>query len=267
MSEPRENLLDSLDGRSGDLVRAEACVEVEENAGVSGRVELGEVATTAESLGAATSDLEVDALRVSLGTVVVVSRVKSDDLVSENVVAGLEVSGHGELPGETVADELVGCPVAGVATRDVALLGDLGPSKASLVDAGEVSADGSEVLSDGTVVRLGPGVPLQGDNIAGSNSDSVADRLGALVADDVGSAKCSGLNEAVVLVSSSPADSVGGSTMGDTTSVLLAASDNLGNVTVGVDRAGEESHGGKRECVAVHFGGLETGEGLLGKVV
>lgn len=267
MSEPRENLLDSLDGRSGDLVRAEACVEVEENAGVSGRVELGEVATTAESLGAATSDLEVDALGVSLGTVVVVSRVKSDDLVSENVVAGLEVSGHGELPGETVADELVGCPVAGVATRDVALLGDLGPSKASLVDAGEVSADRSEVLGDGTVVRLGPGVPLQGDNIASGNSDSVADRLGALVADDVGSAKGSGLNEAVVLVSSSPADSVGGSTVGDTTSVLLAASDNLGNVTVGVDGAGEESHSGKRECVAVHFGGLETGEGLLGKVV
>jgi hypothetical protein len=227
--------LDSLDIGTGDIVRAERCVEVEENARVLSGVELGEVATAAESGRTATSDLKVDALGVGLRAVVLASRVKANDLVSENVVTGLEVSGHGELPGETVTNELIGCPHARVATRNVALLGDLGPSKACLVDAGEVSADGSEVLSDGTVVRLGPGVPLQGDDITSSDGDSVADGSGALVADDIGSAKGSGLNEAVVLVSSSPADSVRGSTVGNTTSVLLATSDNFGNVTVSVD--------------------------------
>jgi hypothetical protein len=38
-------------------------------------------------------------------------------------------------------------------------------------------------------------------------------------------------------------------------------------VAVSVDRAGEESHSGEGKSVAVHFGGLKTGEGLLGKVV
>jgi hypothetical protein len=261
----RENILDSLDSRAGDLVRAELSVEVEENARVGGGVELGEVAATAESLRAATSDLEVDALGVGLGTVLLASRVKSNDLVSENVVTSLEVSGHSELPGETSTNKLVGCPVARVATRDVALLSDLGPSKASLVDAGKVSADGSEVLGNGAVVRLGPGVPLQGDNITSSDGDSVADGSSALVADDIGRAKRSGLNKAVVLVSSSPADSVGGSTVGNATSVLLATSDNLGNVAVSVDRAGEKSHGGEGESVAVHVDGVETEEGLVGQ--
>jgi hypothetical protein len=255
----RERLLDALDIRAGDIVRAELSVEVELDTGVLSGVELGEV-TTAESPGAATSDLEVDALGVGLGTVVLASGVKTDDLVSEDVVTGLEVLGDGELPGVTVRDELIGSPAAGVAARDKALLGDLGPSEASLVDAGEVAADGGEVLSDGTVVRFGPGVPLQGDNITSSDSDGVADGASALVADDIGSAEGVGLDEAVVLVSSSPANSVGGSTVGNTTSVLLATSDDLSDVAVGVDRAGEESHSGEGESVAVHFCGLRTGE-------
>jgi hypothetical protein len=230
----RERLLDALDIRAGDIVRVELSVEVELDARVLSGVELGEV-TTAESPGAATSDLEVDALGVGLGTVVLASGVKTNDLVSENVVTGLEVLGDGELPGVTVRDELIGSPAAGVAARDEALLGDLGPSEASLVDAGEVAADGGEVLGDGTMVRLGPGVPLQGDNITSSNSDGVADGASALVADDIGSAKGVGLDETVVLVSSSPANSVGGSTVGNTTSVLLATSNDLSDVAVGVD--------------------------------
>lgn len=161
--------------------------------------------------------------------------MKTDDLVSENVVTSLEVLGDGKLPGETVSDELVGSPLASVVTRDETLLGNLGPSEAPLVDAGEVSADGSEVLGDGTVVRLGPCVPLQGDNITSSDGNGVADRLSVLVADDIGGAKGSRLDEAVVLVASSPADSISGSTVGNTTSVLLATGNNLSNVAVGVD--------------------------------
>ena len=262
----RERLLDALNIRAGDIVRAELSVEVELDTGVIRGVELGEVTTAAESLGATASDLEVDALGVGLGTVGLASGVKTDDLMSENVVTGLEVLGDGELPGVTVRDELVGGPAAGVAARDEALLCDLGPSEASLVDAGEVTADRGEVLGNWTVVRLGPGVPLQGDNITSSDSDGVADGTSALVADDIGSTEGVGLDEAVVLVSSSPANSIGGSTVGNTTSVLLATSNDLSDVAVSVDRAGQEGHSGKGESVAVHFCGLEL-ERLDGQVV
>lgn len=66
----RESSLDSLNIRAGDIVRAELLVEVELDTGVRSRVELGEVAATIDGCGAATSDLEVDALGVSLSTVV-----------------------------------------------------------------------------------------------------------------------------------------------------------------------------------------------------
>jgi hypothetical protein len=196
--------------------------------------------------------------------------VETNDLVAEKVVTGLEVLGDGELPGEAITDEVVGGPVTGVAARLEALLSDLGPLEAALVDAGKVAADGGEVLSDGTVVGLGPGVPLQGDNIAGGNGDGVLDGLGALVADDISSAEGIRRNEAIVLVASSPADSVSGSTVRNTTGVLLAASDNSLDVAVSVDSSGEEGNEAKREGVAVHDCGFEgrvmDKKTLLGKV-
>jgi hypothetical protein len=263
------SVLDRLDIRAGDVVRVERSVEVEQDTRVSGGVELGEVATV-EGLGTASSDLEVDALRVSLGTIGLAGRVEANDLVAENVVTGLEVLGDGELPGEAIPDEVVGGPVTGVAARLEALLSNLGPLEAALVDAGEVAADGGEVLSDGTVVGLGPCVPLQGDNISGGNGDGVLDGLGALVADDIGSVEGIRRNEAVVLVASSPADSVSGSTVRNTTGVLLAASDNSLDVAVSIDGSGEEGNEAERECVAVHdcgFGGrVMDKKTLLGKV-
>lgn len=90
--------LDRLDGRAGDGVGRERLVEVEEDTRVGRGVEGGEVATTADGLAATASDLEVDALGVGLSTVGLASRVKTNDLVSENVVSGLEVLGDGELP-------------------------------------------------------------------------------------------------------------------------------------------------------------------------
>jgi hypothetical protein len=253
-----KSLLDRSNGRAGDGVGVERLVEVEENTGVGGSVEGGEVTATAEGLGAAASDLEVNALGVGLSTVGLIGRVKADDLVSENVVAGLEVSGNSELPGEAVTDEVVGSPVTGVAAGLETLLSDLGPSEGSLVDAGEVTADRSEVLSDGTVVRHGPGVPLQSDNIACSNRDRVGDGPSVLVAEDVTRLEGIRGNKAIVLVASSPADGVRGSTVRNTTSVLLATGNDLSNVAVSVGSCEEGSHDTERE-VAVHVCGIETG--------
>lgn len=254
-----ESVLDRLDIGAGDIVRGELLVEVEKDTGVGGSVELGEVATV-EGLGAASSDLEVDALRVSLGAVGLAGGVEANDLVAENVVTSLEVLGDGELPGEAITDEVVGGPVTGVTTRLQTLLSDLGPLESALVDAGEVAADWGEVLSDGAVVGIGPGVPLQGDNITGGNGDGVCDGLGALVADDIGSAEGIRSNEAVVLVASSPTDSVSGSTVRKTTGVLLAASDNSLDVAVSIDRPGEEGNEAEGESVTMHDCGLEYGQ-------
>lgn len=264
-----ESVLDRLDIGAGNVVRGELLVEVEQDTRVGGGVELGEVATV-EGLGTTSSDLEVDALRVSLSTIGLAGGVEANDLVAENVVTGLEVLGDGELPGEAITNEVVGGPVTGVASRLETLLGDLGPLEAALVDAGEVAADGGEVLSDGTVVGIGPGVPLQGDNIAGGNGDGVLDGLGALVADDISSAEGIRRNEAVVLVASSPTDSVSGSTVRKTTGVLLAASDNGLDVAVSIDGSGEEGNKAEGESVAVHDCDFEDRvmdkKTLLGKV-
>lgn len=91
-------VLDSSHSRAGNGVGRERLVEVEEDTRVGGSVEGSEVATTADSLAATASNLEVDALGVGLSTVGLASRVKTDDLVSENVFTGLEVLGDGELP-------------------------------------------------------------------------------------------------------------------------------------------------------------------------
>lgn len=54
-------------------------------------------------------------------------------------------------------------------------------------------------------MRVGPGVPLELDRLAGVDVDEVLAGLGALVARDVGRAEAGGLDEAEVLVQGVPA--------------------------------------------------------------
>lgn len=147
------------DSRAGDGVLAEVLVQVEQDAGVLSSVEGGEV-TAAGGGRAGASDLEVDALGVGLGAVGLSGGVEGEDLVAENVVTRGETLGDGDRPSEAVGDEVVGGPVAGVGAGVQACLGDLGELKRSLVDGGEVTGDGGDVVDNRAVVALGPGVPL-----------------------------------------------------------------------------------------------------------
>lgn len=137
-------------GRAGNLVRAKVLVEVEEDAGVGLGVQ-GRAEGTIGQVGTGASDLQVEALGVVLGTVRAAGGVQGNDLVTDNVVAGLECRGDGNVPGEAVLDQLVRGPGSGVGPADETSLGDLDPLQRGLVDAGGVIGRGN-VGDDGTVV-------------------------------------------------------------------------------------------------------------------
>jgi len=120
--------------------------------------------------GATASNLDVDALGVVLGTVGVLGRVKGDDLVTKDVLAGGDVLGNSDGPGEVVGDEVVRGPVLGRGVVQASLV-NLEEREVTSRDAGAVvtSAPG-QVVQNGTVVRLGPGVPLELDGTTSSDS-------------------------------------------------------------------------------------------------
>lgn len=101
------------ESRTGDLVAAVVAVDADLDAGLVGRVELvgGDAGGR---LGAGASHLDVDALGVVLGAVLLARRVQGDDLVAENVLAWGNGLGDLDGPGEVVGDELLGGPLAAV---------------------------------------------------------------------------------------------------------------------------------------------------------
>jgi hypothetical protein len=227
---------------SGNGVAAEVLVDVEEDAGVISSVERGSGGSAGGGRAAA-SDLEVDALGVGLGAVGVTSGVEGEDLVAENVVAGGEAGGDLDGPGVAVGDELVGGPGARVGAGHEAGLGNLGELERGLVDGGKVTRDGGNVVNDGALVALRPGVPLESDGATSGNNSSVGSGSSTLVADDVGGTESGRLNEAVVLVLGRPANGVRGSTVGDSAAVLSAVGDDGLNVAVSLDGRGHGNGG------------------------
>jgi hypothetical protein len=232
---------------SGNAVAGEGGVEVEENAGVAGAVE-GGGGRTAGARAAAAGDLNVNTLRVELRAIGVVGRVEGDDLVTENVLAGGNGRGDGDGPRVSVGDEVVGSPSSRVGARDEALLGNLGKAQGA-----SVGVEGGEVVDDGALVGVWPGVPSQRHALAGGNLDKVGGGAGALVAGNVGRLSSVGLDESVVQVVGSPADRVAGNVAGDSAGVGDAVGDDLGDVAVAVNRRdgsqeAEEDGLGKHDC-------------------
>lgn len=174
-------LLGAVQSRSRNRVAGSTAVDVKENTLVVGSVQAS-TSRAGGGGGTAASDLEVDALGVELGAVGLASAVEGNDLVTENVVAGGDVAGDGDIPLEAVADELVGSPAAAGQT----LLGDLEELEVGLGGAGAVSGALGEIVDERTLVRLGPGVPLDGDRLSGGDRDAGLSGSGGLVADDVG---------------------------------------------------------------------------------
>lgn len=238
---------------TGDGVAGGVVVEVELDTGIVRLVEAG-TGNTSGDIGTAGLNLEVEALGVVLGTVLLASGVESNDLVTEDVVTGLERGGDGDLPAVTSGNEVVGGELA---TGGHTSLGDLEELEALLVDLGAaISTASSEVVDDGTLVRLGPGVPLDGDLLTGLNLGGLDSVLSTLVADDIGVTVGGGLDETVVGVLGEPGDELlAGVLVGSGTRVetlVLSAADRDGlDVAVGTDassgdESGENSLGGER---------------------
>jgi hypothetical protein len=108
--------------------------------------------------------------------------VESDDLVTENVLARSERLGDGDRPLAIGSNELVGSPLArSGAAIDQASLVNLEELEGLLVDGGAVITSAlGEVVDDGTVVRLGPGVPLELDLATSGDRGELGARLAGL---------------------------------------------------------------------------------------
>lgn len=189
-------------------------------------------------------------LGVVLGTVGLLSTVKSNDLVAEDVLASSKVLGDGDGPCVVLTDHLDSSPLAILVTVGL----DLGPLESGLVNRLDITSVGSNVGDNGADVGLGPGGPVELDcSTSGNGGHGVGGELGGtgLVADDVGLAEGVGLDEAVVEVLSVPTDVVGhrllllvGVVVGaEPTRSVLAIDGNTVDGAVGHGASGEGSNG------------------------
>ncbi|GJC98596.1 hypothetical protein ColKHC_07422 [Colletotrichum higginsianum] len=216
----------------------------DEDTGVGRGVE-GSTLGTGGELRAGAGNLDVEALGVVLGAVLLAGGVESNDLVAPDVLAGLQGGGDGDLPGEVLGDELVGSPAA---AGETSLL-DLEELERGLVDGGAVVTARGEVVDDGALVGLGPGVPEDLELVTGGNLGGQGSVLGVAVADDVGTSVGRGGDETVVGGAVGPAVDIGGRVLvgqlGDVVALeLLGAVVEVVDVAVGHDGGGA-SKGGK----------------------
>jgi hypothetical protein len=88
------------------------------------------------------------------------------------------------------------------------LLGNLEELEGVLVNAGALAVARCKVIQNRALVRIGPGVPLEGDLATGRDSRVQLGVGGASVARDIGASKGVGGNESKVGSSVGPRDTV-----------------------------------------------------------
>jgi hypothetical protein len=145
-----------------DVVALErGVVNVQEDAGVIGAVEVGAEGTGRESVGATAGDLEVHALRVVLGAVGFVGGVQGDGLVAEDVFTWGNGRRDGRSPGVVVTDHIVRSPVArgGVALIEAGFI-NLSPLERGFVNVCAFAVAWGEVIEHGSMMGLWPFGPL-----------------------------------------------------------------------------------------------------------
>lgn len=100
--------------------------------------------------------------------------------MTEDVLAGSNVLGNSDSPGVAVGDQVVGGPALRRGIVE-ALLVDLEEGKVAGRGGSAVIASAlCEVVDNGTVVRLRPGVPLELDGATSSNGGDLSTGLTAL---------------------------------------------------------------------------------------
>lgn len=85
--------------------------------------------TSSRSYTTTSTDLQVETLRVQLGTIIILGAVKSNNFVANDVVTSFKVLGNYSRGREVVGEHLVGDPGSGSTGGDKAGLRDLGPFK------------------------------------------------------------------------------------------------------------------------------------------
>ena len=147
-------------------------------------------------------------LRVELSAVVALTAVQGNDFVANDIVASLQILGDSSSRGEVGLDKVVGGPCSSAAWSDQTSLRDLAPAKSAGSEGGAVTVARSDVVDDGALVAVGPGVPVEGQ--LGASCDVGVEPGGgrALVAVDVVGAQGSGLDEPKILVQRIPTSSL-----------------------------------------------------------
>lgn len=249
-----------VQGRSGDVIRVEGLVNVDEDARVVLAVELGTQSTLGGGIST-TGDLQVETLGVALSAILVTGRVQSNDLVAQDIVSGSNIAGDGDGPAVVVGDQVVSGPGAGSFTAiNETLLVDFEELQGGLVDLGAVTIAVSHVGDDRTMVTLRPFRPLQLNLFASTDLSRDGTGFGALGANDVRVGVV--IDEAQVSGLSGPSDGVRGvvgvSIGGDNVSpVVLTIHDGARDITVTSDQSGraEKKAGdlGNRHCCKVFW--------------
>lgn len=235
----------AVGSRAGDGVSGQGGVDVDEDAILSGSVELGTL-DTGGSGSTGTGDLEVEALGVVLGAILLLSAVESDELVTEDVVAGGDGGRDLDHPAVVVVDQLVSTPGAGdLGVADETDTVDLEELQIGLVDGLAAAVAARQVVQDGTVVGVGPGGPLDVDLLTGTDDNVGLGVCGVLVADDVRVAVGIGRDETVAGVGGRPGGDLRGvGLVGEDadveTLVVDTVDDEVGDVTVGSDLGGRQ---------------------------
>lgn len=155
--------------------------------------------------------------------------------MTEDVVSWGQTNGNLDGMGEAVSQKLFGGPTAWIGSGDETRLGNLGELEGLLVNGGEITGRGGDVVDNGAVVGIGPCVPYKGHGAASSNSGGASNGGSAFVTDNVGGVHIGREDEAIVLIGSLPANGIGRGARRDTAGVLGAISDDSGDVSVGVD--------------------------------
>jgi len=171
--------------RAGDGIASRVAVDVELDALVVRLIQLSSKDTLG-LLSTGTLDLEVEALRVVLGTVLLETTMESNDLVTEDIGTGLNVLRDLNEPAVVVGNELVGAVGTGVTGIDETNLVDLEELEGLLIDGLTASrtARGQHV-NDRSLVALGPVGPLDVDLVTGLDLGVTLGVLSTAVADDV----------------------------------------------------------------------------------
>lgn len=127
--------------------------------------------------------------------------MKSNDLVTKDVVSRSDVGWDSDGPGVVVGDELIGSPRAwaGCTIYKAGLI-NLEEFESSLVDCGAVAIAIRKVVKDWTLVRVWPDGPQQVNGCTGCHSGRCHSVSSTEMADDVGISICIRGNVAEILI-------------------------------------------------------------------